>query len=305
MRHVKNPATGKCNFLVTADGRVVKIPRKIFSECFYMMAMCELARATKDDKYKQEAIKMMDQLQYLVCVDDTGIGRPQARTNMLSEGMIFLDLVEQLTADDATLQEKYAQLEEWSIKQSLQHIQRDGSAILETVSVDGKELPGSAGRLTNPGHAIETGWFLLRCARKYSNIGLTKLALDKFITKPFQSGWDLDNGGLCSFLDVDGLSPTQLEWSMKLWWPHCEALIAFIMAYQETKEDRFLDMFEKVFDYTFSKFIDPDNGKWFGYLSQEGNVTLDFKGGPYKGCYHVPRCLLMCTQILKTILQGN
>ena len=52
MRHVKNPATGKCNFLVTADGRVVKIQRKIFSECFYMMAMCELARATKDDKYK-------------------------------------------------------------------------------------------------------------------------------------------------------------------------------------------------------------------------------------------------------------
>ena len=73
--------------------------------------------------FQQEAIKMMDQLQYWVCVDDTGIGRPQARTNMLSEGMIFLDLVEQLTADDATLQEKYAQLEEWSIKQSLQHIQ--------------------------------------------------------------------------------------------------------------------------------------------------------------------------------------
>ena len=85
---------------------------------------------------------------------------------------------------------------------------------------------------------------------------MTKLALDKFITKPFQSGWDLDNGGLFSFLDVDGLSPTQLEWNMKLWWPHCEALIAFIMAYQETKEDRFLDMFEKVFDYTFSKVSD-------------------------------------------------
>ena len=88
---------------------------------------------------------------------------------------------------------------------------------------------------------------------KHNLADLKKLAVDNFITKPFQSGWDLDNGGLFSFLDVDGLSPTQLEWNMKLWWPHCEAMIAFIMAYQETNEERFLDMFEKVFDYTFSR----------------------------------------------------
>ena len=52
MNYVKNPATGKCNFIVATDGKVIKIQRKIFSECFYMLAMSELARATQDHKYK-------------------------------------------------------------------------------------------------------------------------------------------------------------------------------------------------------------------------------------------------------------
>ncbi|XP_022081272.1 N-acylglucosamine 2-epimerase-like [Acanthaster planci] len=309
MNYVKNPATGKCYFAVTKDGKAVKIQRTIFSECFYMLAMSELARATKDDMYKQEAIKMLDQLQHWVCVDDTGLGRPQLlgapRVNSLSRGMIFLNLLDELTAGDPALQEKYASLEKWSIEQSLQHMQRDGTVILETVSTDGKELPGSAGRLMNPGHAIETGWFLLQCSMKHDLPELRRLAADNFIAKPFQTGWDLEHGGLYSFLDADGLSPTQLEWNMKLWWPHCEALIASLMAYQQTKEERFLEMFEKVFDYTFSRFVDVEHGEWFGYLNQEGKVTHDFKGGPFKGCFHVPRCLFMCTQMLRKLLKGE
>ncbi|XP_038067868.1 N-acylglucosamine 2-epimerase-like [Patiria miniata] len=309
MNYVKNPTTGKCYFTVTKEGKAVKVQRTIFSECFYMLAMSELARATNDDVYKQEAIKMLDQLQHWVCVDDTALGRPQLlgapRVNSLARGMIFLNLLDELTAGDPALQEKYASLEKWSIEQSLQHMQREGTVILETVSTEGKELPGSAGRLMNPGHAIETGWFLLQCGTKHELAELKKLAVDNFIARPFQTGWDQEHGGLYSFLDVDGLSPTQLEWNMKLWWPHCEALIATLMAYRETKEERFLDMFEKVFDYTFSRFVDLEHGEWFGYLNQEGKVTQDFKGGPFKGCFHVPRCLLLCTQMLQKILKGE
>lgn len=31
------------------------------------------------------------------------------------------------------------------------------------------------------------------------------------------------------------------------------------------------------------QFCDEENGEWFGYLSQQGKVVLDFKGGPFKG----------------------
>jgi N-acylglucosamine 2-epimerase len=47
--------------------------------------------------------------------------------------------------------------------------------------------------------------------------------------------------------------------------------------------------------------VDDVNGEWFGYLSREGKVKLNFKGGPYKGCFHVPRALLMCQQMLTSL----
>ena len=31
---------------------------------------------------------------------------------------------------------------------------------------------------------------------------------------------------------------------------------------------------------------------------RQGRAKMDFKGGPYKGCFHLPRALLLCEQIL-------
>ena len=31
------------------------------------------------------------------------------------------------------------------------------------------------------------------------------------------------------------------------------------------------------------QFVDKENGEWYGYLSQQGDISLDFKGGPFKG----------------------
>lgn len=44
---------------------------------------------------------------------------------------------------------------------------------------------------------------------------------------------------------------------MKLWWPHCEALIAFLMAYSQTKKPELLDRFFQIYEYTFSHVSKP------------------------------------------------
>ncbi|XP_030049958.1 N-acylglucosamine 2-epimerase isoform X2 [Microcaecilia unicolor] len=232
IRHARISADSqKCAFVLTRDGKAMKVQRTVFSECFYVMAMDELWRATGQRKYR-----------------------------------------------------------------------RKGKAVLENVSEDGHELPGSLGRHQNPGHAIEAGWFLLCYAVKHQDPELSKVAIQNFMVQPFQTGWDQEHGGLFSFLDVDGHCPTQLEWNMKMWWPHTEALIAFLMAYFEKRDAKLLQQFEKVFEFVFSKFTDPEHGEWFGYLSQEGKVALNIKGGPFKGCFHVPRCLYMCELILDKLL---
>ncbi|XP_068105859.1 N-acylglucosamine 2-epimerase [Hyperolius riggenbachi] len=299
----------KCAFVVTRDGRAVKIQRTIFSECFYVMAMDELWRTTQNEVYKKASREMMDQIAYWVREDASGLGRPElpgaSPVNSMAVPMMMLNLVEQLCDEDEEATNKYELLGAWSVERILQHIQRDGLAILENVSEDGKELPGCIGRHQNPGHAIEAGWFLLRQATRHSDRTLAQTALEKFVLMPFSSGWDEEYSGLFSFQDVDGHCPTQLEWNMKMWWPHTEALIAFLLGYQETRDLQLLENFQTVLNYVFTRFPDPDHGEWFGYLSQEGKPQLTIKGGPFKGCFHVPRCLYMCEEILSTLLEED
>ncbi|XP_068181846.1 N-acylglucosamine 2-epimerase isoform X2 [Antennarius striatus] len=305
--NIGNSGPWKCAFCLTRDGKAVKIQRTIFSECFYIMAMDELSRVTGDKDMQLEAEQVMEQLIYWVREDSSGLGRPQlpgdVPTNSMAIPMMLLCLVQQLTEGrEHEVIQMYRELGTWCVQQILQHIQRDGKAILETVSMDGTELPGCQGRLQNPGHALEAGWFLLQFSAAQGDEELQKIAIDKFVELPYQCGWDNKYGGLFYFTDVDGYCPTQLESRMKLWWPHCEALIAFLMAYTQTKRPELLERFCQVYDYTFSHFPDWESGEWFGYLTQEGKVALDFKGGPFKGFFHVPRCLYMCERILDGLL---
>ncbi|XP_029995738.1 N-acylglucosamine 2-epimerase isoform X2 [Sphaeramia orbicularis] len=256
----------KCAFCLTREGKAVKIQRTIFSECFYVMAMDELSRATGDTDMQLEAEQMMEQLIYWVQVDSSGLGRPHlpgdVPTNSMAVPMMLLCLVQQITEGRGQkVAEKYRDLGNWCVQQILQHVQRDGTAVLENVSFDGTELQGCQGRLQNPGHALEAGWFLLQYSTQWGDKELQKTAISKFVEVPYQSGWDKEHGGLFYFLDVDGNCPTQ--------------------------------------------FPDAENGEWFGYLTQEGKVALDFKGGPFKGFFHVPRCLYMCERILDDLLSNK
>lgn len=33
------------------------------------------------------------------------------------------------------------------------------------------------------------------------------------------------------------------------------------------------------------QFVDKECGEWYGYLNQQGEVNMDFKGGAFKGWY--------------------
>ncbi|XP_044299388.1 N-acylglucosamine 2-epimerase isoform X2 [Varanus komodoensis] len=256
---------------------------------------------------RAEALKMMEAIVHWVREDPSELGRPQLAGAVLHDTMavpmMLLNLVDQLSEGDAETASRFSELGSWSAQRILMHVQRSGTAVLENVSEDGKELPGCLGRQQNPGHALEAGWFLLRHAQRQRNSALLSQVVEKFIKQPFRSGWDPEQEGLFAFQDVDGLCPTQLEWKMKLWWPHTEAMIAFLMGFAETRDQELLELFDQVAKYTFAKFHDPETGEWFGYLTQEGKVALTIKGGPFKGCFHVPRALYMCEEILESLIK--
>jgi len=71
------------------------------------------------------------------------------------------------------------------------------------------------GRLFNPGHAIEAGWFFVEEATRSENHELEGQAI-AIIRRSFTFGWDGVHGGLFYFLDCKGYERPELEWSMKL-----------------------------------------------------------------------------------------
>jgi N-acylglucosamine 2-epimerase len=169
--------------------------------------------------------------------------------------------------------------------------------VREQVGLDGTPLDTPEGRLLNPGHVIEAGWFM---AEHAARVGNAELEADAFamMEGALDVGWDAEHGGIFYFLDAEGFSPTQLEWSLKLWWPHCEAMIGTLIAWRRTGEARWWQRFEQVAEWAMARFPDPEYGEWFGYLTREGEVSQRFKAGPYKGCFHVPRALWMCERLL-------
>ena len=112
-------------------------------------------------------------------------------------------------------------------------VKPDEKALFETVGQNGERLDIPAGRCINPGHSIETAWFLMHEGMHRKNRDIINKALE-ILDWSLELGWDKEYGGLLSFVDIEGKPLEQLEWDMKMWWPHTESLYALLLAYHLT-----------------------------------------------------------------------
>jgi len=133
---------------------------------------------------------------------------------------------------------------------------------------------------------------------------MQKMALST-LEGSLEYGWDKEYGGLYYFMDIEDKPTLQLESTMKLWWPHTEAIYALVLAYSMTGDNKWLDWLQRVHQYSFSHFVDVEHGEWYGYCDRTGHPTNTCKGGNYKGFFHVPRALLFSIQEIDNILHTH
>lgn len=176
--------------------------------------------------------------------------------------------------------------------------------IVEHLGTDNQLVDCMDGRLLNPGHAIEAMWFIMDLGKRLNNQALIDKAV-QIALQEVEYGWDKEFGGIFYFMDRLGHPLQQLEWDQKLWWVHIETLITMIKGYQLTGNKQCLEWFERVHDYVWTHFVDPEHPEWFGYLNRRGEVLLTLKGGKWKGCFHVPRGLFQCWSILEDLASKN
>ena len=294
---------GRCFFGVTRDGRPLRKRRYLFTETFVTIAFAEYAKATGDAKMRQRAIDLYRRI--IMYHRTPGLLPakvfPQTRP-MKSHAMpmILLATTQVLRqVDDHPL---YREVVDQSIHEVLNDfVHRDERALLENVGPNGERLDGPEGRLVNPGHAIETAWFLMEEGRHRDDRALISEAV-QILEWSLKIGWDEQFGGILYFVDVEGKPPEPYEHDMKLWWPHLEAIYATLLAHHLTGEQKYLEWHTRVHDWAYAHFPDKEHGEWFGYLHRDGAISSTVKGTCWKGPFHLPRMQLYCWKLLEEML---
>ncbi|MHB0998414.1 MAG: AGE family epimerase/isomerase [Armatimonadota bacterium] len=290
---------GRMFFLVDKDGRPLRKRRYLFSEAFAIMGLAEYAFAIGNDSMRQRAADLFDlMLHYyqtpglLESKDLYGV-RP-SKSHAMPMILLAVTQVIEKVGDRPV----YRETVDRSLHEIFNHFSKpDMGALLETVGPNGEFIDTPEGRCINPGHAIETSWFIMEEGRNRGDIDLALKALP-ILEWSLDRGWDQDYGGIIYYADVADKPCYQYEWDMKLWWPHTEALYATLLAYHLTGELKWLDWYNRIHDYTFSHFPDPEYGEWFGYLHRDGSVAHRVKGNCWKGPFHISRCQMLCSKLL-------
>ena len=292
-------------FEVTADGTPLRKRRYVFSESFAAIAMAEYSKATGDKTYADKAMQIFRDMRRMLTTP--GLLEPKYLPTMEAQGhsitMILINVANVLrqVCDDAELEEQT----ELSIKALAQYfIHPEFKALLETVGPKGEFIDTINGRLINPGHCIETSWFLLDVAERKGDKELQKLALQIFDWS-WDWGWDKEFGGIINFRDCKGFPQQDYSQDMKFWWPQCETIIACLYAYKLTGDEKYLERHRMISDWTYAHFPDHAYGEWYGYLHRDGSVAQPAKGNIFKGPFHVPRMMirshLLCNEILAAL----
>ncbi len=295
---------GRMFFAVTADGRPLRKRRYLFTETFAVIGLAEYARATGDETSLQRAADT-----YQLVVDhrrNPGRLEPKVfpetrRAKGHNVSMIMLATTQELRLA-APPDPLYGEVVDDALDQIANHfLDEEAQAVFEVLGADNERLDTDDGRRITPGHAMESAAFVLHEANARGDDALIPPALS-MIDYSLARGWDREYGGLLYFVDAEGKPPTRLEWDMKLWWPHAEALYALLLAYRLSGDDKYARSFEQMHDWTFAHFPDPEYGGWFGYLRRDGSLSTPLKGGMWKGFFHTPRALWLCWRLLGEML---
>lgn len=296
---------GHMFFEVTEDGRPLRKRRYVFSEGFAAIALAEYAAATGEKIYAERALEIFKRTQYFL--NTPGLLEPKYLPALEARGhsitMILINTaarIREVISDpvlDRQIDESIATLRKYFIHPEFK-------ALLEMVGPQGELIDTCNGRVINPGHCIETAWFIMEEAHYRNNDNeLMQLAL-QILDWSWEWGWDKEFGGIINFRDCRNFPPQDYSQDMKFWWPQTEAIIATLYAYKMTCDEKYLEMHKQISEWTYAHFSDKEYGEWYGYLHRDGSVAQPAKGNIFKGPFHIPRMMirshLLCEEILKS-----
>lgn len=297
---------GHMYFSVTAEGKPLRKRRYVFSETFAAIAMSEYALATGDQHWAKRAIQVFEDTQRFLATPGFLPAKFEADVKLQGHSIVMI-LINvgsciRKVVDDPKLTQ---QIDESIEKLKKYFIHPEFKCLLETVGENGEFIDTNMTRTINPGHCIETSWFIMEEAKLRGwDKPMFDMALQVFDWS-WDWGWDKQYGGIINFRDCKNLPSQDYSQDMKFWWPQCETIIASLYAYLGTGDEKYLYRHERISEWTYAHFPDAEYGEWYGYLHRDGTVAQPAKGNLYKGPFHIPRMMIkgymLCQEILKKL----
>ena len=297
---------GHMYFSVTAEGKPLRKRRYVFSETFAAIAMSEYALATGDQHWAKRAIQVFEDTQRFLATPGFLPAKFEADVKLQGHSIVMIlinvgSCIRKVVNDPKLTQ----QIDESIEKLKKYFIHPEFKCLLETVGENGEFIDTNMTRTINPGHCIETSWFIMEEAKLRGwDKPMFDLALQVFDWS-WDWGWDNQYGGIINFRDCKNLPSQDYSQDMKFWWPQCETIIASLYAYLGTGDEKYLYRHERISEWTYAHFPDAEYGEWYGYLHRDGTVAQPAKGNLYKGPFHIPRMMIkgymLCQEILKKL----
>ncbi len=137
------------------------------------------------------------------------------------------------------------------------------------------------------GHDIEFSWLYQEAVLEVGDNVWQRSSTKYSETMASSSieGLDIDGG-----LFHEGENGQVVDFS-KEWWPQAEALVGLVNIWQQTGNDYYFNVAEKVWQFIQKKLVDPE-GEWFWGLDRNGKIDYSKeKAGPWKCPYHNSRAM--------------
>jgi N-acylglucosamine 2-epimerase len=197
-----------------------------------------------------------------------------------------------------------------------EHRQTQGDVVVEFLGADGQIKDTMLGTTINPGHTLESMWFVMHYAQEVGDQKMIEAAVAT-VRRACELGWDEAFGGLLQFAHMEGGRPRgnvpteqadsamihklRTSWDAKLWWVHSEALYALLLSRSYTHEAWTEEWYRRIHDYTFGTFPAGGQGEeWIAIRDRDGSPSDRIVALPVKDPFHVPRAFMHIIRLLDT-----
>jgi mannose/cellobiose epimerase-like protein (N-acyl-D-glucosamine 2-epimerase family) len=154
-----------------------------------------------------------------------------------------------------------------------------------------------------PGHFTEWAKLLVQLEARAKGVleqdlGWLLPTAEKLFGVAVEKGWDLEHGGLCYSLAPD---LTICDWH-KYFWVQAESAAAAAMLARRTGNAKYWDWYQRLWDYSWTHFVDHEYGAWFRILDRENRKLSDEKSPAGKVDYHT---MGACYDILSVLAEAD